>query len=65
MEEKCRKNLQEKNKYLANTYNFDVLLIRYIHKLYKIIFSHTGKDEIDIYITGCISDKGLNFGKVM
>ena len=61
MEENYRKNLHEKEKYLANTYRFDVLLIRNIYKINEITFSHTGKNKADIYNL----NKGLNLKKVM
>jgi hypothetical protein len=46
---------------LANTYRFDVLLIRNIYKINEITFSHTGKNKADIYNL----NKGLNLKKVM
>ncbi|AUG56972.1 hypothetical protein [Acetivibrio saccincola] len=56
MKENHRKSLQERKKYLANTYSFDVLLID-IYKIHKMIFSHTGSDETGIRSSG----QGIKF----
>jgi|BioPla2DNA2_1021312.scaffolds.fasta_scaffold49958_3 hypothetical protein len=62
LKENYRKNLQKKQMYLANTYSFDVLLIKNIYKINEIILSHAGKEKSDIYND---LNKGINFKKAM